>query len=234
MSAKTIWVAWQDPRDRKWLPVGRLSREDGVYRFLYTQGALESESFVPFAGLADIYRVHESATLPPVFAESLKALATNDDPLDVLALVGGRLGPSNIELFAQPINEDGAFRFRFFVRGIRHVEPSARERIRRLAAGERLFLMADVQNPYDSLALALRTADPSVLVGYCPSYVARDFRVVVECSARSTSVVVEKVDLDAPPQTMLLCSMAGPWPREFQPCSEDIYLPIVEESTSPA
>ncbi len=239
MNAKTIWVAWQDPIERRWLPVGRLSRDMGIYRFVYTQGALESDSFVPFAGLPELRGSHEGATLPPVFAQTLSSATGHvrsaglaDDPLDLLALVGGRLGPNDIELFAHPINEDGSFRFRFFVRGIRHVETSARERIRRLADGARLFLMADMQNPYDALALALRTADPSVLVGYCPSYIARDFRVVVESSPQATSVVVERVDLEAPPQTMLLCSMTGPWPRQFRPCSEEIYQPVAEGATS--
>ena len=41
MDAKTVWVAWQDPTERRWRPVGRLWRESGSYRFGYTIGATE-------------------------------------------------------------------------------------------------------------------------------------------------------------------------------------------------
>ena len=34
---KTLYLAWQDPEDRRWLPVGRLSFDGHVYRFVYTK-----------------------------------------------------------------------------------------------------------------------------------------------------------------------------------------------------
>ena len=36
---KTLYLAWQDPEDRRWLPVGRLNFDGHVYRFVYTKGA---------------------------------------------------------------------------------------------------------------------------------------------------------------------------------------------------
>jgi hypothetical protein len=36
---KTLYLAWQDPEDRRWFPVGRLSFDGYVYRFVYTNGA---------------------------------------------------------------------------------------------------------------------------------------------------------------------------------------------------
>jgi hypothetical protein len=237
MSVTTLWLAWQDPKERRWLPVGRLRRDAGVYRFAYTQGALESRAFVPFPGLEDLRRVHQSLDLPPFFARLLPPLRrgaeSRQDPLEALALFGGRAGSDQVEVFAEPTRQDGAFRLRFFVRGIRHVDAAARDRISRLRPGERLFLMADVQNEHDALALALRTADPAVLLGYCPTHVARDFRVVLENSAAKTQVVVEQVDLQAPVQTMLLCEMSGPWPSHLRPCSEEMYQTIADDVATP-
>ena len=35
---KTLYLAWQDPKDRRWFPVGRLSFDGEVYQFVYTKG----------------------------------------------------------------------------------------------------------------------------------------------------------------------------------------------------
>src|SRR5262250_671161 len=48
---KTLYLAWQDPEDRRWLPVGRLSFDGHVYRFVYTKGAEQSPRFVPFGAM---------------------------------------------------------------------------------------------------------------------------------------------------------------------------------------
>ena len=228
MAARTVWVAWQDPTERSWRPVGRLWREDGAYRFGYTVGASESPSFTAFDGLPDLDRVYESRELFATFASCLPPGTSAvdlgcDDPLELLSLIGGRAGGSALELFAHPTNDGGTFHFRFFVRGLRHLDPGSMTRIRALTAGERLLLMLDPQNPVDPLALALRATKPAMLAGYCPSYIARDFRVVVEAAASEATVTVERVDLDAPPQTMLLCELSAPWPRRFVPCSEEPY-----------
>ena len=36
---KILYLAWQDPQSRQWFPVGKLSVEGGIYRFVYTKGA---------------------------------------------------------------------------------------------------------------------------------------------------------------------------------------------------
>ncbi len=45
---QTLYLAWQDPEDRRWLPVGRLSFDGHIYRFVYTKGVEQSPRFVPF------------------------------------------------------------------------------------------------------------------------------------------------------------------------------------------
>ena len=39
---ENAYLAWQDAEDRRWLPVGRLSFDGHVYRFVYTKGAEQS------------------------------------------------------------------------------------------------------------------------------------------------------------------------------------------------
>ena len=40
---KTLFLAWQDPTTRAWLPVGRLTFDGKMYTFAYTQGAKEAQ-----------------------------------------------------------------------------------------------------------------------------------------------------------------------------------------------
>ena len=60
---KTLYLAWQDPEDRRWLPVGRLSFDGHVYCFVYPKGAKQSPRFVPFGMMRNLHGVYESAVL---------------------------------------------------------------------------------------------------------------------------------------------------------------------------
>ena len=51
---KALYIAWQDPQTRLWHTVGQLSRENDLYRFAYTQGALVSPRF-KYLGRMGIY-----------------------------------------------------------------------------------------------------------------------------------------------------------------------------------
>src|SRR6266852_6687237 len=99
-----LYVAWQDPEDRRWFPVAQLTREAGVYRFAYTKGATRSQRFIPFGRMTDLNVVYESAELFPLFANRLLSKEraeyknflhwldvreTEDDPLALLARTGG-------------------------------------------------------------------------------------------------------------------------------------------------
>jgi hypothetical protein len=55
----------------------------------------------------------------------------------------------------------------FFSHGVRHLPEETRERIKALQAGKRLYLMQDIQNPSDAMALMMRTGNPVYYVGYC-------------------------------------------------------------------
>src|SRR6266540_654738 len=95
-----LFVAWQDPENRTWYTVGRLTRVGSVFRFEYTKGATRSPRFIPFGRMQKLEHVYESPDLFPLFANRLLAKGrpeyrdflhwldlrdNEDDPLALLA-----------------------------------------------------------------------------------------------------------------------------------------------------
>ena len=242
---KAIYVAWQDPESRSWLPVGRLSQVDNVYRFVYTKGAEERSNFVPFARMTKLEAVYESNELFPIFANRLLPKSrpeykeyldwlnlsdTQTSPLSILSISGGSRATDSLEVFACPEpNNQGKYEVCFFNHGLSHLPGMAIHRVSELRVGERLFLMADIQNQQDRLAIALRTGDPATIVGYCPRYLTEDFnRLLKEFVPDEIEVSAEKINIDAPIQLRLLCKIVCQWPKNFEPCSSEPYRPIVQ------
>jgi hypothetical protein len=239
MEMTDLYVAWRDPDNRRWFPVGRLSFDGEVYRFVYTKGALQSSGFLPFARMEDLAASYESRELFPLFANRLLSKkrpeypdflqwvdvpAGQDDPLTLLARTEGIRETDTLAVFPCPERgADNTYRVQFFSHGLRYLSAGSIERVHNLQPGERLFLMVDPQNPYDPWAVALRTGDPIALVGFCPRYFVQTFRVLLERRDVKVEVVVERVNLDAPTQLRLLCRLTAPWPEDFHPCAEEQY-----------
>jgi hypothetical protein len=239
---KVLYLAWQNPEDRNWVPVGKLSFENGVYRFVYTKGALRFANFIPFGRMKDLCVIYESQELFPLFANRLLSKSrpeykdflfwlnvrgTEEDPLALLARTGGIRETDSLVVFPCPEKtKENTYHLHFFSQGIRYLPDEAIRRINALTSGNLLYLMPDPQNPNDAFAIALRTEDPPAIVGYVPRYLNRDFHVFLKESPRDISVVVEKVNPDAPIQLRLLCSITVPWPRSFEPCSDRDYEPL--------
>ena len=242
---KTLFVAWQDPSERHWYPVGRLSFNEVTYRFVYTKGAQKSNNFGPFMRMEDLNIQYESKELFPIFSNRLLSRArpeyktllswvnvTDDkaDPITMLAITGGTRGTDSLEVFPCPVpNAEGLYDVAFFCHGLSHLGESAIQRVNGINPKDRLFLMFDVQNTFDRLAIALRTADPATIVGYCPRYLNDDFHRLVKEANESVKVSVERVNLDAPLQMRLLCRLVSPWPRDFLPCSSELFEPLAGE-----
>jgi hypothetical protein len=240
---KTLYLAWQDPENRRWLPVGRLSFDGHVYRFVYTKGAEQSPRFVPFGAMRDLYAVYESSELFPLFANRLLSKtrpeyqdfltwldvpAHADEPLVLLALTEGMRATDTLMLFPRPEkSSDGQYSVRFFSHGLRYAFPAVVQFIdAHLRPPARLFLMLDSQNPHDPSAVALRTADPALLVGYCPRFLTADVHHLLQTVPATVHVQVERVNPDAPLQLRLLCRLTAQWPEHFQPCSDALYEPL--------
>ena len=105
-------------------------------------------------------------------------------------------------------------------RGIRHLHAENQERAQQLKPGERLYLMQDLQNPHDRMALLMRTVEPITLVGYAPRYYSEEFTQLIKSTdLDQVKVTVEQVNLDAPVQYRVLCKLTSPWPANFSPCT---------------
>ena len=88
-------------------------------------------------------------------------------------------------------------------------------------------MMPDPFNESDGYAMAVRTVEERMIVGYFPRYLARDaWRLLQECHPDFMRIFVERVNADAPLQQRLLCRMNACWPAGFHPCSDDSFLPI--------
>lgn len=241
---KALYIAWQDSISHSWFPVGCLTfLENGSYEFLYTKGAEMSPNFVPFSKMQDLYIVYESETLFPFFANRLLSksrpefttylewlnMASSDySPFMMLASTGGTRGTDSFEVFPCPEkNDNDQYEVRFFDHGLRHLGDYAIDRVSKLKPNDRLYLMADRQNRFDSLALAIRSDEPPAIIGYCPRYFCEDFHELLTiCRLDDIEVSVERVNHDAPIQLRLLCKLVAPWPEAFQPCSSEAYFPL--------
>lgn len=239
---KSLYLAWQDQETRRWLPVGCLTCNERLYKFYYTKGAEVSNNFLPFGRMTDLKAVYESNELFPLFANRLLTpnrpeykefidwLGLSDsivDPFVVLALTGGIRGTDNLEVFPCPKPMNGRYEIKFFNHGLRYAPEVAVERVNKLVHGDKLFLMHDLQNSFDSFALALRTDDPATIIGYCPRYFVKDFHHVINtCELSDVRVTVEKVNIGAPLQYKLLCKFTAPWPNGFTACANELYQPI--------
>ena len=223
---------------RHWAPVGRLTRENGVYRFVYTRGAEVMADFRPFGRMLDLHKAYKSEELFPIFANRILAknrpeyqdylgwLGLSEDQYDALeelARTAGLRATDSLELFPCPEPTEGKnYEVYFFCRGLRHLHSENQERARLLSPGERLYLMQDLQNPHDSMALLMRTSDPITLVGYAPRYYSAEFTQLIKSSELDqVRVTVEQLNNDAPIQYRVLCKLVSPWPANFSPCSRE-------------
>lgn len=246
---KTLFISWQEPETRRWFPIGRLTQDKSVFKFVYTLGAEKAKNFSPFYGMRQLDRIYESDELFPIFQNRMLSKsrpeysrlidwlsldANKADPFVILSLTGGTRKTDSLEIFPCPVSTpDGEYKLNFFSRGLSHEPEGTHKRVNLLHPGEKLFLMKDVQNPYDMSALVLRTDDPVTIVGYCPRYLADDLNYLLEKNGpEKLKFTVKKVNIDAPFQLRLLCEITSPWPNGFSACSGGLYTPLAGNSDS--
>ena len=242
---KSVYLSWQDPETRQWFPVGKLTHEDGVYRFVYTKGAKLSPNFTPFGRMLNLTDTYKSNELFPLFAnrlisnkrpeyksilEWLDLREDEADPLALLARTEGIRATDSLTVFPCPEPDaDGKYRFDFFSHGLRYRPDEAIKTVNTLKPGDRLYLMPDPQNRYDNYAIALRTDDPTTIVGYCPRYITKDFLKLLNNDPGAVKVSVMRVNPNAPLQLRLLCTLVAQWPTDFKPCTDEIYSELNNE-----
>jgi len=246
---KALFIAWQDPKSREWGPVGRLTREDEKYHFVYTDGANKLPNFIPFAAMKDLYTEYVSEELFPLFSnrvlpksrpeyseylEWLGLANVQYDVLEELARTAGLRVTDSLEMYPCPDPDvDKNYEVYFFSRGLRHMHMENQNRASKLHGGERIYLMKDLQNEYDEMALLLRTDDPISLVGYAPRYYSAEFTELVKLVGhKDVKVEVERVNINAPIQYRVLCKLTSPWPANFSPCNQRGYQALSASGAS--
>lgn len=249
---RNLYVAWQNPKSRQWFVVGRLLYgDDEGYVFEYTKGALEANKkghFHPFTSFPKMKARYTSDRIFPMFAnrilsssrpeyESFKDWMNiqngEDEMLALLARSGGERQTDTLEVFPSPEREnEGKYTFHFFVHGLRHQADCAIDRAKQLKAGESLFLMQDPQNPADSGAVAVRTAEKfhgdMHLMGYLPRYLADEANMLLKENSDLVNVTVARVNQPpAPVQFRILCRIKfNVSDFEYEPFSDSRYRPV--------
>lgn len=247
-SVRTLFLAWQDPDERRWFTVGRLDQKDGTYVFQYTQGAVEAQErgFAPIVSFPDFNQAYESDEIFPLFANQVLSRSRPEfddfiewlsipkdevDPVAILARTGDQM-TDTLEIFPYPKTlGDHTYEFHFFVRGLRHQSPCAIDRAKRLEPEEPLRLVSDIQNEHDPNACLLRTAEQREqdmhLMGYLPRYLARELaEVPKEQVVRSRVEVVRVNPSPAPIHFRILCRLTMEWEPGPGPFTSEVYQPI--------
>lgn len=241
---KSIYIIWQDPtkESRMWNPVAKLTRtKENRYIFNYTNGA-KHKKFSPFPRMLKLEDVYHSEELFPFFKnriipenrpEFLEMLdwvglkRENLDLLDLLSISGGSRGTDNFRIINIPKIEDGYYIQKFFVSGISHCTDQEKENIKNFSQNEKLCIKLEDNNPHDKNAIMLLRTTDGKKVGYYPHYLNVDLRKIIsmesECHEKACDITVDKVNLTAPEQYRLLCTLKIKWPDGFIPFESNEY-----------
>ena len=107
-----------------------------------------------------------------------------------------------------------------------HMPQQSQNEALSLSEGEKLYLMADLQNNYNLNAMALRTASREI-IGYLPNYMANEaYRLLETCDRDSIEFTISQVNADAPMNFALLCKLDACWNEGSLPFSDIAFEPI--------
>jgi hypothetical protein len=239
----TLYIAWQDPDTRYWHTVGRLTKQQDVYCFVYTLGAKASPNFNYLGRMFDLTKRYYSRELFPLFANRIlnKSRAEypdyvrwlaldadiNQEPMQLLARSGGKRATDELCVYPYPEqNQQGDYELYFLSHGLRYLEDESLQRIELLKTGERLSLKPE-NHEKDEFALLVQTQEP-FKVGYCPRYLNRDLRAIL--AETSINLFVERLNHDAPLQFRLLCKAVFKLPVGFNMFSDNEYQLLAKEA----
>ena len=247
MSAKTLFLAWQDEaRSRQWYPIGRLDAdvERADYRFRYTGGAERAQQEADFPLLVDFpdpQKDYQASQLFPLFKNRVIASSRPDfedyvaslhlskeaDPIEILTVNGGYRVTDSYEVFPKLVKRaDGSFVCRFFLHGWRHVK-SAQKRLDQLVLGEKLHLALELTNPKTKVAVQIQTMD-YWMIGWAPHYLVPDLTMALaEAPSRYEASVVRVNPPSLPLKQKFLIEMRSYW-NDHEPMTSADFLPLVE------
>ncbi len=250
VNERTLFLGWQDGgKTREWFPVGRLDANptEPRYRFRHLKGAeraRETGGFDLVPGFPALRGTYESRELFPVFQNRVMsprrpdfgdyvkgldldpALDPVTDPTSVLLVDVGRRVTDFFEVFPKLVRgDDGSFVCRFFLRGFRHTNMEARERMDSLEAGERLHVALDLTNPTKQPAVQILTLD-YFMIGWSPRYFAHDLMMaLLESSGEYEARVVRVNPFPRPSSHRVLVEMRSRW-ENHEPMSGEDFQPL--------
>lgn len=247
---RTLFLGWQDGgKTREWFPVGRLDADfaEPRYRFCHVKGAeraRETGGFDLVPGFPELHGTYESRELFPVFQnrvmsprrpdfeDYVKGLALDPvldpatDPTSVLLVDVGRRVTDFFEVFPKLAKgQDGSFVCRFFLRGFRHTNEAARERMDRLESGERLHVALELTSPTNQPAVQIQTLDYT-MIGWSPRYFVHDLMMAMAESGGDYEARVVRVNpFPRPSSHRVLVEMRSRW-ENHEPMSSEDFQPL--------
>ena len=248
---RTLFLAWQDAAStRQWFPIGRLDADvaKSDYRFAYICGAKRAHreaGLEPLDAFPDFKEIYRSPELFPLFknrvvtperadfADYLRQLdlEPNADPLEILAVTGGRRQTDSLEVFPKiHRNPDGGFQCKFLLHGWRHVNPAAQERLATLQPGELLVVSIELNNPVSGLALQLETPDYH-MIGWTPRYLVNDLvKAIAGSPSQISARLLQTNPAPAPAKQRYLICLQGHWSNNYEPMSGAEFQPFVAKN----
>lgn len=224
---RSLLVVWQDPADRRFVPIAELSHLlDGRYVFQYSDAARSNEGFFALDEYPDLGRTYVSDSLPVFFANrimtvdrpsydrylhwlGLDGLDASEVPLEVLARTGGGRATDTFHIVDRPRKGDREFASRFFVSGIRHVDDPDMA-LARVRPGDRLELRRQPDNLKNPKAVIV-DVETGVQLGWVPDWLCGEVTDLL-ADGWSLALTAERVNLDAPAHTRVLCRLTADRP----------------------
>lgn len=186
-----LYVAWQDPIERHWFPVGLVTCTSSGFEFAYVEGARRVFGSTNFPGLAQFPDLESKYTSPNLFAflQNRVVARSRDDyseyarrlglgegevvyslhPFDLLGRSNGRRLTDRFEVFAPPLVENGIASFLFFTRGVRYLEKETQTCWEHESPSKPIVAEMEPDNPFDPNAVMLFSNDHTP-IGHVPRY----------------------------------------------------------------
>ena len=245
-----LYLAWQDRRNRRWYPIGRMSQSASnplEYEFEFVRGAEVARNVappfaIPVPGFPDLGKNYRAPDVFPAFryramnrgrpdlSEYLESLGLDTEDSDVieeLAVSGGHSVKDRFETFpAIEPDRDGKFKARFIVHGLRPANPETIEHVDSLNPGDRLELSFESNGPSGHHSVRVTTTDQKHL-GWLPRHLVDVLRQSDAVNLADIQLRVVQVNHNAPPSHRLLVELSGQLPPGVDPMGElEQYQPI--------
>jgi hypothetical protein len=251
--ARRLVVTWQHPEERSIEPIGFLTYDGQSYRFEYIRNALGVTDFRPLIGFPDLDSAYRSNDLFPLFSQRAMdprrpdfsryvtrlGLSEDTSPWEQIARSGGRREGDTLQLFPEPVVQDGSITCAFLVHGIRWIgsrpltlsgkstsisRADVERALMGLTPGDPLQLINEPDNPSNPAAILVADR-PGTPIGYVPNLLVADLHRLANIA--DVAVQAEVVNgPDAPWHMRVLARLQADGPSGFRFFEGDTWEPI--------